>query len=179
MKQLIYICLFCLITASCATNKKVSLEKDNQKMHRLVVKKDNNSINYYSESFIEEKEKCNKQENYGEIMNNTETDLTTESKAKIEKDGGMLKVLENNLSKENFDKLNQRISFSIGVVLDQHTTIYGYQLNIYNKNIKNIVLSDTEVKNLFNYVESLKFTFINKYSGNFKIASFINYNMKK
>lgn len=172
--------MFCLLTSSCVTHKEtLSIKSSLFSSDNLVIERDSNRITYSLKAFIEEQKVCENQENYGEIMSNTEIDLTPESKAKIAKDGGVVKVLEMNLSKDNFDKLTGYTSFKIGVVLDQDATPYGNCFSIFNRNMKNVVLSDSEITNLYNYATSLKFLYIKKSSGNFKLAAFYSLPLRK
>ena len=178
MKNLIFIGIVCLLPISCLTSKK-DLIKNNYISVDYVTHKEGNSITCSSKQFEIEQLECKKQDTYGEIMSNTQIEFSSESKAQIERDGGLLKVLENNLSKENYDKLINRTSFEIGAVLNQDAIPSGYSFRMYNENMKDIVLSDVEINNIFNYISSLKFVFIKKASGSFKVAAYYGYSLRK
>ena len=124
------------------------------------------AIRYSTRSFKRDEAIFNEKENRREISiamkNHVEVSLLTLDM--IERDGGMMNVLKNCLTTENFNELNKDLNTMITLratmALDG-STVTGRSVSIGNRNFGNVHLSPQEVDKLFNYCKQ----FILVYTG--------------
>lgn len=152
----------CVCSCSCKLNTTSKHDANMFSVANIVIKQGENYNEYYSKSYLKDNEKFYKLSDKGEISRSIENKffLSEESKEMIEKDGGMLNVLKVCLSAENYNKLDRIIFLTYKVTMSlDGALITGYYFSIFNKNIKEIQLKDTELDNLFNYLAKIKFIY--------------------
>jgi hypothetical protein len=164
------IILLSLFIVACSTNKKIIEDvnlKQQLKQDSLIERRKNSSIDIITKDYDNAMEQFRLQKNDWKKIEDLKNDLSSELYAKIEKDGGILKVLENILSKENFKQIdNSIIDISIHFVLGDGGQIIGKKVTFYNKGVGEMNFSEQEKLKLFNYVSELSYTYHGKELGN-------------
>jgi hypothetical protein len=160
----------CIITNAYSNGNQFSLDS-------LVIERDSSRVKYMTKSYIEGTKLYNTQIR-GELSDYPVV-FTAESLHKIEQDGGMLKILERCLSRENYEKLSNRVSFDVGAVMNQEGYVLGNSFTLYDKNLYDIILSEEEVSQIFNYIKKLRFEYQGHAKGDYVLSFFMAFNLRK
>lgn len=167
-----YIFFVILLTSfSCSLQKNVQINvvtdrsiytKNND---TILVKRDSIYTEFQTKNYTLEYEKFNLKENRSAIVRAVEykIDLSPKTSKLIEEDGGMINVLKNILSEENYSKFERRIPLTLNVIFSlKDSTVSEYKVSIYTKNISGFNLTNKEIIELFDYCKKIQFV----YNGN-------------
>jgi hypothetical protein len=169
MKNYLFVSIVLLSYACCAhkgivVHKSVETEKviytDNN--DTIIVEQDSNYVHIYTKNYLSEYRNYHKKENRGEISLAIEykIDLSPETFKMIEEDGGMIAVMRNILSKDNYDKFMNRIPLKLDVILSLDSlTVQECHVSIFTKNIVGLSLSNNEIVKLLNYCKKMSFIY--------------------
>ena len=159
-----YLLLICFFTCSCSSRfVKTNTERETSNssdIDSLITETKSGvyGIDYRTGSYIRDEAIFYEKANRGEITIAMEykIELSPQTLEMIERDGGMLNVLKNCLTSENFNKLDRLTFITVNVTMSLDGSIVtGHSFVISNKNMSNIQLSPQEIDRLFNYFKQI------------------------
>jgi len=134
----------------------------NDTVDALVIDTTSRTINVYTESFERDKNNFLEKKHLDGIGVAIDRGVRVSQQTldMIERDGGIANIMSRILSKENFDKLENRSSVSINVTMSLGESIVtGYSFSIRSINIKELNLSQEEIDKFYNYFKKVTFTY--------------------
>jgi hypothetical protein len=175
------IILLSLFIVACSTNKKLVEDvHEKEQLDSLIVKQKKTFIEISTKSYEDGRELFRLQKNdWYKIEQLGQSELTPESKTKIEKDGGWLKILEKILTKENYAQLDDHLVFlTVGVVMAEEGRNVGTSVSL-TANIEKMNLSEKEMRDLLKYASELRFIYRGKELGKVYDSAGLNFTLKK
>lgn len=155
-----------LLCSACSSNRNINSNSNKRviytKTDTIIAKQDSNKIQLFSKNY-ETVRGLFENSKHGEQLYNAienKVRISPETLKMLKNENGLQNIFKGILTKENFKKTNGKIPLTFSVMLSLGTLeISEYRITIYTIKFRDLILSDNEIKKLYEFCKKIKFVY--------------------